>query len=448
MKNPIVIKLGGTSQCVVGYGEILKIASVTTKPLVIVLSAVSGVTNLLVNFVNTKIMDNIDKAIDKNRQLCTSLKMGDEINDGMEQIYQSLINLCNEYILAKGDVVKYQATIIGFGELMSTYLLSFFFTFNKIEFVLADAKNFIKTKKETYKLYPTCAFYGDVSNFNMTIDDAKIVITQGFVGSTPSGRCVLLGRGGSDTTGSIIAEMLNASEYQVWTDVDGIYTTDPRIIPTAQRIAEIEYSMVREISHMGAKVMHPLSILPCESKNIPIIVKNTFNIDSKGTIIKKLDDISPRTCENTAFVAVRSNITLFKIESPEMSTGHGFVNEIFTKFTNHRVAVDIITTSTSEICTTTDDTDLANLRELQCELNDMYTTKMIENCAIVSIVSPNVNKQFSKIDIGAIPMYIMHTSSNFKNINFVVNSNEVIEVVKYLYSVIIEPIIKPVIDLI
>jgi aspartokinase len=192
--------------------------------------------------------------------------------------------------------------------------------------------------------------------------------------------------------------------------------------------------MVREIASMGAKVMHPLSILPCESKNIPIIVKNTFNMDSGGTIIKRLDDLSPGRSENISFIAVRQNITLFKIESPEMTTGHGFVNEIFTKFTNHRIAVDIITTSTDEICTTTDDTNIADLHELNCELSDTYNAKMIEKCAIVSIISPNVNKQLSKIDTNSIPMHIMHTSSNFKNLNFVVDNDKVTELVKYLYS--------------
>jgi aspartate kinase len=438
MYKPVVIKLGGTSQCITGYTQILKIASAVTTPLVIVLSAVSGVTNLLVNFVNTKVMDNIYSAIEKNRRLCADLKFSKSENEQMERKYSTLIDICNEYISAKGDTIEIQATIMGFGEVLSTEILLLFFVSNGVKSISIDARGFVKTKKETYKLFPTCTFYGDYKAFNAVVDDAKIVITQGFIGSTPSGRRVLLGRGGSDTTGSIIAEMLDASEYQVWTDVDGIYTTDPRIIPTSKRIDEIEYSMVREIASMGAKVMHPLSILPCESKNIPIIVKNTFNMESIGTIIKRLDVSSPGRSENISFIAVRHNITLFKIESPEMTTGHGFVNEIFTKFTNHRIAVDIITTSTDEICTTTDDTNIADLHELNCELNDTYNAKMIENCAIVSIISPNVNKQLSKIDTNTIPMHIMHTSSNFKNLNFVVDDDKVTELVKHLYSVIMD----------
>jgi aspartate kinase len=181
----------------------------------------------------------------------------------------------------------------------------------------------------------------------------KINVFQGFIGSTPSGKKVLLGRGGSDTTGALIANSMDAKYYEVWTDVDGIYTADPRIFE-ACLINKIDYELIQELASMGAKVMHPLSIKPCADKNIPIYVKNTFNDKAEGTKITSLEETKNYT-KLTMFYAIQKNETLFKIKSLDMWNSFGFLNDIFRKFSDNKIDVNIVTTSQFSVSATTNE---------------------------------------------------------------------------------------------
>ena len=433
----IVIKLGGTSQSVHGYKKLIEsikhIKGVCHDTrIVVVLSAVSDVTNNLVCFTKTKNLKYIDEAVYKNRLLQENLCLGD---DCMESVYEDLHVLSLNYMsYTKEDITYRQAEIIGFGENMSTHLLCHFFKNHNVSSVLINARSFIKAKKNTFKLYPLCDFYGCEKKFEELAEGYDIVVTQGFIGSTPLNEPVLLGRGGSDTTGSLIANMLNAYEYQVWTDVDGIYTCDPKLIHSAHKVDEISYDLVNELSYSGAKVMHPQSIKPCQEKNIPIVIKNTFSKRDflcEGTIIKNVvyGDITP------VFIAVQKGINVFKIKCSSMNDSFGFVNEIFEKFTRRKIAVDIVTTSKDEIVTTTNESDVANLKELVYDLTYLhYNVHLIENCSIVSVISPNVTEQLTKIDTSTIKRHIIHISSNLKNLNFVVDKHDADDIAKNMYG--------------
>jgi diaminopimelate decarboxylase/aspartate kinase len=260
------------------------------------------------------------------------------------------------------------------------------------------------------------------------INNDQIFITQGFIASTPNKNTVLLGRGGSDTTGALIANTINATEYEVWTDVDGIYSADPRIIKDSILINEINYDVIQEMAGMGAKVMHPFSILPCQQKNIPIIIKNTFNsLNDKCTYIKN-------SKEKVFSIAAQKNITLFKITSLSMWNAYGFVYDIFKMFSDKKVNVNIITTSQFTISTTTDEKDLEILNELYEDLKESYEVEIIKGRSVVSIVSNNLNDIINKINVTQFEKDIIHFSSNNLTLSFVINEEKTNEVIKLLHE--------------
>jgi aspartate kinase len=285
---------------------------------------------------------------------------------------------------------------------------------------------FIHSKKETSKLYPSVEFYC-CDLIKDVIKEKQIFITQGFIATTPNQNFILLGRGGSDTTGALIANTLNASEYQVWTDVDGIYTADPRIVQSAKKMNKIGFEYVQEMAGMGAKVMHPYSIMPCAQKKIPIIIKNTFNETNEGTIIGN-------STENINSIASQKNISLFKITSLHMWEGSGFVYDIFKKFSDKKVNVNIITTSQFTISTTTDEKDESILNELYEDLKESYEVEMIRQRSIVSIISNKINDVINKIDLTVFEKDIIHFSSNNLTISFVIKEDQTEKLIKFLHD--------------
>uniref|UniRef100_A0A6C0ECX3 aspartate kinase n=1 Tax=viral metagenome TaxID=1070528 RepID=A0A6C0ECX3_9ZZZZ len=426
-----VIKLGGTSQCKVGYDELVKVIKGKNEgdAIVIVLSAVSGVTNELINFTETKSIHHIDAVKDKCQKLLTEL--GLHFSRIYDEKIKQLDELCDNYKYNKTTQlpVFQKAKIIGYGEELSTTILSEYFEYLNIKYSSAHARRFIRTKKNSYVLYPSTEFFANQYNFSDSIPkfgtDVNVVITEGFIASTPSGDPVLLGRGGSDTTGALLANMLDADEYQVWTDVDGIYTSDPRVIKNSKKVDFIDYKLIQELSSMGAKVMHALSIYPCEQSMIPITVKNTFAMEKSGTVISNVNN-------NELFFAIQKNVTLFKIKSLSMSSGYGFVNQIFQQFTNSHIDVSIVTTSQFEICTTTEEPSVEKLLELKVNLEENYEVTMMANCIVVSFVASDIKKYSSKIDLNIVPSYIIHFGSNGMTLNFVIDQSNYEKFIEYV----------------
>jgi len=470
----IVIKLGGTSQCKKGYDSLIQyIKNINiNKNIVVVLSAVSGVTNLLDKFSKTKDISFIHEIEDIHEDLINSLyaesdeEKEEDITDcdvtehnnlqinetpdldgskteiikrNFDKVWCDFRNLIKYY--TNMDDIRKRAEIIGYGEKFSTtiftsYLKQFSEFSNKA--TLLNSYDFIKSTKETYKLYPNVQFIGDLKKFNENINNkfdlepnnsSHIYITQGFIASSPKGEALLLGRGGSDTTGAIIANMLNAEFYEVWTDVEGIYTADPRIVPNVKHIQNISYDLIQELAAMGAKVMHPLSIIPCQAKSIPIYVKSTFNINGKYTKIHNEDF-------NDTCIAIQKNVSVFHIKSMDMWNSYGFVNDIFRRFSQNQVDVNIITTSQFSISTTTNETNSYILKDLEQELNKDYETYLVQNCVIVSLVSNNVKKIMSRIKFDEFTSEIIHIGSNNLSINIVLKektNDELKEIINNMF---------------
>lgn len=459
-----VIKFGGTSQSIEGYNLLLciiKKALQSDNKLVIVLSAVNGVTNLLEKYIQTKEYVHVDDIVKKNKDFIHKLNEKFNISINIDSVFDNFFNLVDQYFNQgriclsedykqvqntyigissdsseeydetiynkKSDLVHLKAALLGYGEILSTSifyaLVSKVFQTNKIH--LLNSYEFIKSSKETTKLYPSIEF--SCSPIILEImKESQIFIAQGFIASTPTNKKIILGRGGSDTTGALIANTIDAEEYQVWTDVDGIYTADPRIVIDAKVMKSIPYKLVQEMAGMGAKVMHPYSILPCSVKNIPIKILNTFN-SHEGTLISNSDD-------QVYSVASQKNITLFKITSLSMWDSYGFVYDIFKRFSEKKVNVNIITTSQFSISTTTDEKDETILKELVDDLQKDYEVEVGYNRAIVSLVSNNLDSILKKFNLTDIKKEITHFSSNNLTVSFVVDERECVNNVQMIHD--------------
>ena len=452
----IIIKLGGSSQCKEGYNALINyindeyITNIHKSNIVLVLSAPSKVTNLLDLYTKTKDVIYIHNVDD----ICTDLldSLYTELNDINGIKKQNILSkykiemdkldkLISEY--TNLDDIRKRAEIIGFGEKLSTtiftnYLSEFPGALEKLNIQELNSYDFIKSNKETYKLYPTVEFCGDNNIFlkkcfekidTLDKDKDNIFITQGFIGSSPLGEPLLLGRGGSDTTGALIANMVDAEKYEVWTDVEGIYSADPRITNKYKLIKNISYDLVQELAAMGAKVMHPLSIIPCQVKSIPIYVKSTFNLDGNFTKIHSEDF-------NDVCIAIQKDVSVFHIKSMNMWNSYGFVNDIFRRFSQNQVDVNIITTSQFSISTTTNEVNVYVLKDLEQELSKDYETTLVQKCVIVSFISNNIRNIMNKLNFESLNTEIIHIGSNNLSINIVLKEKSDFELKEIIENIL------------
>lgn len=431
-----VIKLGGTSQCKIGYDRLIQhIKKDLNKKYFIVLSAISGVTNNLVKFIETKNNTYIDNVLEINYKLIKELNL--DINE-FKLVTDKFQEICKNYITSYdiNDTYK-KSEIIGYGEVLSTNIfyayIDYDYDFKFKSLKLYNSYEHIKSKKEIYQCESSEEFYFEFDIHNIAID---IIIFQGFIGSTPSGKKVLLGRGGSDTTGSLIAAKLNANCYEVWTDVNGIYTADPNITKNVKLIKKIDYELVQELAAMGAKVMHPLSIQPCAEKNIPIIVKNTFNLESLwGDINTCITNTNLEDVSKDIFIATQKSQAVFNIKSPNMWNAYGFVYDIFRRFSDKQVDVNIITTSQFSVSTTTSDTNVYKLYALRDNLKEKYDVELYESCVIISIITNDIKRILNLIDYEFLKndLLIIHVGNNNKTLNLVLKKFN-IEYIDIIYS--------------
>lgn len=213
------------------------------------------------------------------------------------------------------------------------------------------------------------------------VEAEGIPVLGGFIGSTRAGVTTTLGRGGSDWSAAIVGSLLPAEEIQIWTDVDGMMTLDPRVFPAARVIAEVSFDEAAELAYFGAKVLHPATIKPAVEKGIPVRILNSLNPSAPGTLITR--EVQGASGEPRA-IAFKTGISVILISQPRMLMAHGFVSRVFEVFAHHRTAVDLIATSEVSISLTVDDS--ATVPNIQKDLMALGEVKVLVNMAIVSVV--------------------------------------------------------------
>lgn len=413
MNNNIkVLKFGGTSQTKETYKMINEIInSESNNKFIIVLSAIKGITNKLLDFVNTKNFKLWHEILEINKSLNDSLYNNE--SKFIKYMENKLWDLDNDKI-----------EIVAMGEFFTTNILNDYLNKNNIKSKFISSFDIIKSNQPNFNsMYNKGEFIVDSNKILFELQNNKVIIIPGFSGSSLDNKPCLLGRGGSDTSGSIIAAAVNATEYQIWTDVDGIFSSDPRKIANTFIIKNIGYNASQEIAAMGAKIIHPYCILPCAVKHIPILIKNTFN---KNAVPTEINNKFIQK-DNLYGITLQENVKVFKITSQNMWNNYGFVYDIFSTFKKYNVDVNIINTSQFNITTTTDEIQLDNLLEVKEELSRNYNVELDFESTIVSIIGENIRK-YKKI--GRIfeisqkhDIILTSYSSNDMTLSFVVSKN-------------------------
>ena len=315
--------------------------------------------------------------------------------------------------------------------------------------VLLDARNYLKTdshfgKAEPLPLETRTTCHGLEERLKTT---RELFVTQGFIASDLTGKTTTLGRGGSDYSAALFAEALHAQELEIWTDVPGILTMDPRVVPTAKIIPEISFSEAAEMANFGAKVLHPATLWPAVRAEIPVFVGSTFEPEASGTRI--LPD-SAKSSPLIRAIAVRKQQTLITVSSLRMLNAHGFLAKMFEVLARHRLSIDLVTTSEVSVALTVDETSLGSSgkkvseqKEMLDELRSFAEVKIEEGLSLIAIIGNNLNhssgvaaKVFQSISEFNLRL-VCHGASEH-NVCFLVSSQEAAEVAKRLHHVCIE----------
>jgi len=434
-----VLKFGGTS---IGTAvQLKKVAKIiqSDDQKIVVLSALSGVTDLLSEFI--KCCGNQD--LITARQIIISVEERHRsivlktLSD--KNFRQIALGKLNDSIVLLNKKLRTKfyhndhAQILAQGELLSAMIFYLFFLENNVDLALIPALNFIKINDQGE---PNFDWIKRRLNYELAKHhDCKIFLTNGYICKNHKNEIDNLGRGASDYTATIIGNVLNANEIEIWTDIDGLRNNDPRFVDKTQAIRNLSYDEACELAYFGAKILHPSSITPAQIKNIPIIIKNSFNSIDKGTII------SDYTIDKgLKAVAAKDFITVIKIKSGRMMQAYGFLKRIFEIFEIHQTSVDMLTTSEISVAMTIDNSKFLN--KIKADLEKLGEIEIIENQSIICVVGnyhENQNQLIHKIIEGLdlIPIQMISFGSSKINVAFVIHSDHKAEALNALNNYIL-----------
>ncbi len=451
----IIMKFGGTSvENAHAMENVIKIVSrEKNRQPIIVLSAIAGATNDLLKCAHHALEGKLDTSIQiLNNLLERHVTIAENIIDD-RPTYQQAIQFCRRRIeelrnLCQGIAILGELTnrsldaIASVGERMSSMILAEGMKQKGFNSELVDARSFMTTDEH----YATAApLFDRVETkapevFNPLLSAGKIPVTQGFIGSTLKGVTTTLGRGGSDYSAAIIGAALDAEEIQIWTDVDGVLTADPRIAPGAQKLKIISFREASELAYFGAKVLHPSTILPAVRKNIPVIVLNSKNPESTGT---RIVADPPKTNVPVKSIASKKGITVINIQSTRMLMAHGFLESIFAVFNRHKTSVDLVSTSEVAVSLTIDSTD--QLENIIAELKEFSEVAIYAKKAIVCIVGDQMNSTAGVADrifsaLRDINVMMISQGASEINMSLVIDEDLVNDAVRRLHKEFFEPV--------
>ena len=280
--------------------------------------------------------------------------------------------------------------IVSYGERISSRIVTAAFCERGIDAAHIDARDIIITDSQYQKAVPLDAIIEKrcAERLRPLVDQQKIPVIGGFIASSEAGITTTLGRGGSDFTGALIGGALAAEAIEIWTDVDGIMTCDPRVCPEALRVKVISFEEASELAYFGAKVLHPATILPAVKKNIPVHVLNSRNPSCEGT---RIISLAPHCKSPFKSIAVKKKLSIIDVVAGRMLMTHGYLKEIFTIFDKHKCPVDMVSTSEVSVSLTVDSND--KLPSIAADLSKLADVKYEGKKALVCMVGEDIRGQ-------------------------------------------------------
>ena len=446
------MKFGGTS--VANFEAITRTIFIIggrldQKPVVVV-SALSKVTDLLYKISDAAAAKDLPQTrellcqlrkrhIDLTEELLAQSMLKEDAVARVNELCDSLEGIAMA-VCSLGELSdRNKAVIISTGEYLSSTIISYAMNAKGIRTKWIDARTMMITSESYLKGEPdmdaiAATVPGVVAEAYQGMD---AVITQGFVGVTSEGRPTVLGRGGSDYSASLIGMAVDAEKIEIWTDVDGVRTADPRYVPNTKSLEQISFEEAAEMAHFGAKVLHPLTIEPAVRKNIPIYVLNSMNPSGKGTAILRNELIE----DGVKSVSFKENIRVINIFSTKMINTSGFLRRVFEIFSESKVSVDLISTSEANISVTVDASQ--NIDAVVAELSEFADVIVDDDKSQVSVIGKNIVKLNGMLKKTFTPLkkcnvYMISQGASFVNISFVVDREELNEVVCGLHHHLFE----------
>jgi aspartate kinase len=412
---------------------------------VVVVSALAGVTDRLVEVARfaedgegAKAADVLRALLDRHLAVAAAVTTdrGSSVAAQIREEFDELTGLVHALSVLREVSPRSLDAVLAAGEVVSSRIVAAALADHRMPSAWVDSRHVLITDAEHTAAAPdmneTCEQVAQ--RVGRLSRDGCITVLGGFIGATSNGVTTTLGRGGSDYSAAIFGACLGADEIQIWTDVDGMLTADPRIVARPRVVPQLSFAEASELAYFGAKVLHPSTILPAVGRNIPVRILNARRPESAGTLITA--DGGSANGQLTA-IACKRQITVIDITSTRMLMAHGFLRRLFEVFERFKTAVDVVTTSEVSVSVTVDDThrldavvdNLRNFAEVSCE----------REMAIICAVGENLRSDptlFGRAvtSLDRIPLRLVSQAASRRNITFVLRDSDVPEAMTRLHE--------------
>src|SRR5688572_13155535 len=444
----VVMKFGGTS--VADQNAIERLISIVraqrqadaqqeggdARGPIVVVSAMSKVTDRLLGIAANAGAGDIDGAMTNLRELrerhrtvsdvILDLEQRQPVLDFLDREFDDLERIVEALGVLREVSPRWMDAIAATGEILSSRIVAAALTSHGLRATWIDARRTVVTDAEH-----TCAaplFPETTSSLMANVDPplaaGRVLVMGGFVGATKDGVTTTLGRGGSDYSAAIIGACLGASEIQIWTDVDGMLTADPRIVPDPYVVPHLSFAEASELAYFGAKVLHPATIQPAVSRNIPVRILNSHRPHARGTLIT---GERPPSARPLTAIASKKEVSIVNITSTRMLMAHGFLRKLFEVFERGKTAVDVITTSEVSVSVTVD--DRRRLPSIVEALSEFAQVEAGHGMAIVCVVGEGLQNDPALIgqvlqSAGDVPIRMVSQAASSRNVTFVIREQD------------------------
>ena len=438
----IVMKFGGSSvagaEQIINMAEIVK-SRITQKP-ILVLSAMGDTTDHLLESADNALKKgfvSIEKIEDLHLKTINDLGLGSSLQKEIKNLFWELGSLLTGISLTKELTGRTKDCLVSFGERLSVRIAAAYFCSKKIKARALDAwdAGFVSDSSFGQAELRKESYIRLSSTLRAITAEGTLPVVTGFIAKDENGNITTLGRGGSDLSATVIAAACNADEVQVWKDVDGILSADPRLVEDARPVELVSYDEAAELAYFGAQVLHPRAMQPCIKVRIPVLVKNSFNPSAHGTRI----EASPvKKSSLVRAITSKKNVTLVDIVSTRMLGQSGFLARVFDEFAKYGISIDMIATSEVSISLTLDAN--RDLNAVSREISEYAEMEVKTGKAIVTIIgdvrrsSEILHEAFGICRKLGYQVQMVSQGASKVNISFIVNGNEADSIVKELHN--------------
>jgi aspartate kinase len=444
----IVMKFGGTSvqdSAAIGRAAAIVKGRLAQKPVVVV-SALAKVTDQLLNMARAagsgdrKTALSLSRALRERHYTTAGELLGTalftQFHGDLGGHFEALDELLRG-IAAVGELTPRTTDhVAAYGEILSSRIVAAAFSAHGLNATMVDSRECILTDNAHMRAAPLMEETEERlrAKVGPLLAAGHVPVMGGFIGSTKAGVTTTIGRGGGDYSAAIVGSGLGAERIEIWTDVDGMMTTDPNLCPEARRIKVISFEEAAELAYFGAKVLHPATVLPAIQKNIPVYILNSRNPSCEGTRIAAR---GPHSRNSFKAIAAKKRITIIDVAAPRMLLAHGFLRAIFEAFDRHGIAVDVVSTSEVSVSLTVDSNesipalagDLAKLADVKYEGRKAIICLVGENLRETPGIAARVFGELSDVKIRMISQ-----GASEINLTFVIEEDEVPQVIRRLHK--------------